>query len=88
MEHRGVDGLLKAHAVMDAAEEQQELPLVLLVAAGAAADERGPAVIEGERRGERGARALAGRELIGMARRHNERLQTAAVGNSGIAGNY
>ena len=43
--HRLVDGLLQVQAVMGMAQEEQELPLLLLVAAGRAEDHVGLAVL-------------------------------------------
>ena len=59
VEQRQVDRLLQVEAVMDAAQEQAELPLLLLVAARRAEGEARLAVLEGERRRQRRARALA-----------------------------
>src|ERR1041385_8289458 len=57
-----VDGGLKVHAEVDDVQEELERPLVLLVAAGGAEGHVRLAAAHGERRGERGARALAGGE--------------------------
>src|SRR5262249_55609096 len=62
VERRGVDRLLQVHAVVGVMEEQQERPLLLLVAARRAERQVGRAVPEGERGRERGARPLAGRK--------------------------
>ena len=67
VEQRQVDRLLQVEAVMDAAQEQAELPLLLLVAARRAEGEAGLAVLEGDRGRQRRARALAGRERGGQA---------------------
>ena len=47
---------------MDMAQEEAQLPLVLLVAARRAEGERGPAFVECQRRRKRRARAFAGRQ--------------------------
>ena len=67
MRHRHVDRLLQVEAMMHVPQEEQELPLLLLVAARRAEGQRRPALSKSQRRGQGGARPLAGREARGQA---------------------
>ena len=65
VEGRAVDRLLQVHAVIDMVQEQQQRPLVLLVAAGRAERHIRLAVAEREPRRQGGARPLARRQRRG-----------------------
>src|SRR5690242_2108048 len=75
---RRVDRLLHVHAAMHVAQKELRGPLILLVAAGRTPGEIGLAVAQRQRGRERGARALAGRERIGMALFEPELLRARA----------
>ncbi|MCY1513454.1 hypothetical protein D9M68_479550 [compost metagenome] len=64
--HGEVDRLLQIQPVVDVAQEEQQLPLLLLVAAGRAECQVGLAVAQRQRGRERGARPLARRQRAGQ----------------------
>src|SRR5580700_4136688 len=66
VERREVDRLLQVHAERQVVEEEQQRPLILLVAAGRAERQVRLAVPQREARGERRARPLARRERGGQ----------------------
>ena len=78
VEGRRVDGLLQAHPADDVAQQEQRLPLVLLVAAGRPAGEHRHAVAQHQRRRQRRARAGARLERGGQSLVEPEHLGPAA----------
>ena len=88
MKSRRVDRLLDGHAVMHHAQEKDQRPLVLLLAARRA--ERHPrlAVAQRETGRQRGARPLAGRQAVGNPSRSQNICPRVPMQNpsSGITG--
>ena len=62
---RRLDRLLQVEAEHEVGEQEDDLPLVLLVAAGRAAGQHGHAVAQHQRRAQRGARPPPGTRLAG-----------------------
>src|SRR3954454_24344889 len=77
MEQWLIDRLLQVQPVMDMAQEEDRLPLVLLVAARRAEGDVGLAVAERHRRRQRGARTLARRQTGRQSFLQPEHLGTA-----------
>src|SRR5262249_4648055 len=75
---RRIDRLLQVHAAIDVAQEELRGPLVLLVATGRAPGEIRLTVAQRDSRRKRSARALAGRERIGMTLVEPELLRAGA----------
>ena len=78
VEAGGVDGLLRRHVVVDHAQEEDQRPLVLLLAAWRAEGHPGGAVVQGEAGGQRGARPLARHQAVGQAGLEPEHLAARA----------
>ena len=79
------DCLLRVHAELDHVQENLQERLVLAVAPGGGKDQPRFAVLERQRGGQRDARTLVRRQLIGVAGRQHEALGALAEGNAGVA---
>ncbi len=88
LEARGLDGFLRTHVEVDDIEQHLQHCLILVVPARGGHGEVGLAVFNHQRGAERHAGTFAGRELIRVARRGDERLQPGRERNARITGNH